>query len=53
MRGPRVHRGYTLGVNLPSDRSGCIATALTVMDRDVTFSEHIKGMESPKSADDG
>jgi hypothetical protein len=32
---------------------GCIASALTVIDRDITFSEHTKGMESPKTADDG
>jgi hypothetical protein len=53
MRGHRVYRSHTLGINLPSDRSGCIASALTVMDRDVTFSEYIKGMESPKTAGDG
>jgi hypothetical protein len=27
--------------------------ALTVIDRDITFSGHIRGMESPKTADDG
>jgi hypothetical protein len=30
-----------------------MASALTVIDLDVTFLEHIKGMESPKTADDG
>jgi hypothetical protein len=41
------------GINLPSNRQGCIASALTIIDRDITFSEHTKGMESPKTADDG